>query len=383
MEQEKQIIIVAGEASGDMHAAHLVEKIKTLDPQIKIAGFGGPQLQAKGVEIYQDLTKIAVVGFFEVLKHYPLFKKAFNLILKKIKTTKPSAVILVDYPGFNLRLAKEIRKIKGLNTKIIYYISPQVWAWKQKRVADIKKYVDEMLVLFEFEKTFYKRFNVNATFVGHPLLELMDVNLKKEEYLKTTKLQEYKLTIGLLPGSRKKEVERHLPIMLETIEVLNKEFPMLQFLIIQAPTIETEFIESLLPQNTRHLALVPQSYNAINACDLCMVASGTATLEVAILGKPMVVIYKTSLLTFALAKWLIKIPYIAMVNVIAERKIVPECVQHQARPSVIAKELKAIFTDEIKIAEIKSDLGEVKKSLGDGGASERAARAILKTISTT
>src|SRR3989338_3791407 len=176
---QKDIIIVAGEASGDLHAAHLVKKIKELNPSFTFSGLGGPKMAECGVELYQDLTKFAVVGFSEVLRHYGVFYRAFHLILDKIKKTQPVAVILVDYPGFNLRLAKKLKKYK---TKVIYYISPQVWAWKKNRVYEVKKYIDKILVLFPFEKTFYQNFGVDATFVGHPLLDVIKVTAPKSEF---------------------------------------------------------------------------------------------------------------------------------------------------------------------------------------------------------
>src|SRR6185503_5532065 len=231
MEKEKKhILIVAGEASGDIHAAHLVDEIKKLDPGITFSGLGGSHLKDSGVEIYHDLTKFAVVGFWEVLKHYGEFKKIFDVILKKAKEIKPACVILVDYPGFNLRLAK---KLKQQKIKVIYYISPQVWAWKKSRVHQIKKNVDRMLVIFEFEKNFYKSFGMDVEFVGHPLADQIQVTAEKETVLKSHHLQEYRLTIGILPGSRVKEVQRILPVMLKAAQLLQTKFPMLQFMIIK------------------------------------------------------------------------------------------------------------------------------------------------------
>ena len=376
--QTTQLMIVAGEASGDLHAAHLVEAIHHLDPNIRFSGLGGPLMQDAGVEIYQDITKIAVVGFVEVLKHYGKFKKAFDLILGKIKEQRPAAVILVDYPGFNLRLAQ---KIKKLGIKVIYYISPQVWAWKANRVEIIRECVDKMLVLFPFEKEFYKKFNINVTCVGHPLVNTIQVESTKEDFLRSAKLSTQKLTIGLLPGSREKEVQIHLPIMVEAAEILAKEFTQIQFLVARASTIPSSMIEASVRTSAVPMTIIEKNtYDAVHACDLCMVASGTATLETAILGKPMVVIYKTSLITWALARIFIKIPYIGLVNVVAGKKIVPECIQFEATGPKMAEELKNIFTNELKIVEIKEELRKVKDSLGESGASQRAAEAVLSTI---
>jgi len=198
---QKHIILIAGEASGDMHAARLVDALRQLDPSLTFSGLGGQNMLTSGVRIHHDLTKLAVVGFIEVFRHYSELRKIFRMILKKIRDLKPLAVILVDYPGFNLRLAK---KIKKMNTKVIYYISPQVWAWKENRVHEIKKNVDAMLVLFQFEKKFYGKYGVNVHFVGHPLIDTVVPQISKDKFLHSHGLKDYQLTIGLLPGSREK-----------------------------------------------------------------------------------------------------------------------------------------------------------------------------------
>jgi len=376
--EKKHFIIIAGEASGDMHAAHLVNAIKKQYPNVEFSGMGGSKMKMSGVDIFFDLTKVAVVGFWEVLKHYGTIRKAFYFIIKIIKHTKVDAVILVDYPGFNLRLAKILKKMK---IRVIYYISPQVWAWKAKRVNTIKKYVDKMLVLFQFEKDFYAQYGVDVTFVGHPLVDTISAEVSQDKYLKDIGLLEYKITIGLLPGSRQKEVKTHLPIMLKAAQIINQNYPMVQFLIVNAPTIDTKTIEEMVSKYKLPIKISdPDTYSAINACHHCIVSSGTATLETALLQKPMVVIYKTSGFTYMLAKLFIKIPHIGLVNVVAGKKIVPECIQHDANPEKIAEEIQNIFINEVRIADIKSDLKEVKISLGKKGASQNAAREILGVV---
>jgi len=377
----KHFVLVAGEASGDLHGAHLVEAIKRIAPSTTFSGLGGPKMQSSGVELYNsDLTQMAVVGFWEVVKHYSDIKKIFHLILEKIETIHINAVILIDYPGFNLRLARELKK---RNIKVIYYISPQVWAWKKNRVHFIKNNVDQMLVIFRFEVDFYAQFGIDVHFVGHPLIDSIEVNTSKENLLASCGLSKETLTIGILPGSRQKEIENLLPIMLTAAKILESEFPKIQFLILKAPTIPISSIEHYLQGSSlSHRIIDENTHNGINACDLCMVASGTATLETAILQKPMVVIYKTSLLTWILARLVVKIKNIGLVNVVAGKRIVPECVQFQATGNRIAEELKNIFTNEPKIAEIKSNLKKVKESLGLSGASQRAAEEILKTVTT-
>ena len=293
---QKHIFIVAGEASGDLHAAHLVAALKAKDPSLTFSGLGGAQLKAQGVRLFFNLPGLAVVGFWEVLKHYGTFRKVFKQFLQEVDKTKPSAVILVDYPGFNLRLAKALHKKK---IKVIYYISPQVWAWKKNRVFAVKKYVDRMLVVFEFEKKFYAQFKIDVDFVGHPLVDMVQAKTSKETFLKNIGLQEYRVTIGLLPGSRAKEVERHLPVMLKAARLLKEEFPMLQFILVKSPTLSSKYYETCLAGNRLPLEVVEDTpYEAIHACDHCLVASGTVTLETTILEKPMVIMYKTSWLTY-------------------------------------------------------------------------------------
>ncbi|MBF0522611.1 MAG: lipid-A-disaccharide synthase [Candidatus Omnitrophica bacterium] len=374
-DQQKHFIIVAGEASGDMHAAHLVEAMRRLDPSITFSGLGGPQMESLGVRLYFDMTKIAVVGFVEVLKHYKKFKEIFTLILQKCDEIKPAAVILVDYPGFNLRLAVELKK---RNIKVIYYISPQVWAWKKNRVYTIQKSVDKMLVLFQFEKDFYAKFGIDVDFVGHPLVDIVKTSQPKEQFLSSLNLNPKELTIGLLPGSRQKEIETLLPVMLDASRILLNKHPKAQFLLIKAPTIERPLLEKYLEKFPIKLSIIEQAtYDGINACDFCMVASGTATLETAILEKPMVVVYKTSLLTWILAKLLVKIPNIGLVNVVAGKRVVPECIQFQATGKNIAEEIERFIIDENKTSLIKEELKKVRKSLGAGGSGSNAALRIL------
>ncbi|MDD3375390.1 MAG: lipid-A-disaccharide synthase [Candidatus Omnitrophica bacterium] len=378
MEQQKNhLIIVAGEASGDAHAASLVKAIKYLDPHATFSGLGGKEMGSSGVELYADITKIAVIGFVEVLKHLSEFKRLFRLILDKTKETNAKAVILVDYPGFNLKLAQELKKT---GIKVIYYISPQVWAWNEKRVELIKKIVDKMIVLFEFEKEFYAKKGLDVTCVGHPLVDEIKINKTRESIIEDLGLEKTKKTIALLPGSRQKEITSLLPVMIRAAKNLYQKNQNLQFLILKAPTITDDLLNKYLLKKFPIKILSNQSYDGIRASDFCLVASGTATLEVAILNKPMVVVYKTSFLTWILAKLLIKIPYIGLVNVVAQKKIVPECIQLNATEIKITSEIISILSDLVKIESIKKDLTKVKNALGAPGASMRAAKEILSFL---
>ncbi len=372
------LLIIAGEASGDKHAASLVEAIRSLQPHITFSGLGGPEMKSQGVHLYEDLTQWAVVGFLEVIKYLPLFKKFFDLVLKKAFETEAQAVILVDYPGFNLQLAKALKK-RGI--KVIYYISPQVWAWDENRVEIIKTCVDQMLVLFTFEKDFYARHGYQVEIVGHPLLDQIEVKSTRETFLKQLGLEPGNMTLGILPGSRQNEVKRHLPVMLKAAQILKEQFPQLQFLLPRAPTIKREQLEKICSLHHLPISIIEdQYYECINACDICVVGSGTATLETAILQKPMVVIYKTSFLSWLLARLFIKIPYIGLVNVVAGKKIVPECIQFEATPYHIAFGIEKFIKDiPLRESTIKK-LSQVKSLLGQPGASQRAATAIVNML---
>ena len=374
----KHLVIVAGDPSGDIHAAQLIREINKIDSAIRFSGVGGQQMQSAGVEIDHDLTKISSIGFFEFFKHLGEIQKTFKLILQKVEAVKPDAVILIDYAGFNLRLAKELKK---KNLKVFFYISPQVWASREGRVKAIRRYVDKLFVFFKFEEEFYAKRNVQVEFVGHPLLDSAKPAHSAEDFSRLSGLDPKKLTVGLMPGSRPKEIDLHLPIMIEAARLLSEEYQRLQFIVMKAPHLEMTLFEPHLRNCHFPIRIINgQTYDAINVSQVCVVASGTATLELAIFEKPMVVIYKTSVLTWFLAKMLIKIPYIAMVNIISGKMIVPEYVQFDATPENIVKELQFILKDELKVAAMRAELKMVRFSLGAPGASARAAEKILNLL---
>jgi lipid-A-disaccharide synthase len=370
-------MIIAGEASGDMRAAGLARALKTLDPALTMSGIGGEFMRQAGVQCFTDITQLAVIGIAEVVKNFSRIKKVFHQTLKEIDRTRPDGVILVDYPGFNLRLAREIKK-RGI--KVIYYVSPQVWAWREKRVLKIKQLIDRMIVLFPFEKDVYKKYGMEVDYVGHPLADEVVVNRPQAEVLKACGLSAGKPTIGLLPGSRAREVERHLPCLLEAAQILLKKDPDRQFLLQKAPSIPMPLIEGLM-SSYRNLPVKiyeGPTYDGINAMDACLVASGTATLECALLKKPMVIIYKTSWLTYNIARSVIKIPCIGLVNIVAGKKIAEELIQDEANPPNIAEKFEAALKDPQMVDELTA----VKASLGQPGASLRAAQVVLDELNS-
>ncbi|QAT16377.1 lipid-A-disaccharide synthase [Candidatus Velamenicoccus archaeovorus] len=379
----KKILIIAGEASGDLHASNLLLELKKQYPDLYAFGLGGEKLKNAGAEIMTDLTKLAVVGFFEILKNYWKFRRIFYDVLKKTDAVRPDAAILVDYPGFNLKLAAELKK-RGI--KIIYFISPQVWAWGKKRVDFIRSHIDLMLVLFKFEEILYGGHvegGFKVRFVGHPLLDAIKPTKSAQELLDEFGLRRTGRTIALLPGSRMKEVTQLLPVMLKSAQIIFRKEPQAQFLICRAPTIPRQIVKDLIDAaniDFPYKVMENETYNGLEASDFAIVASGTATLETAILNKPMVIVYKTSLLTWFLARLLIKIPYIGLVNVVAGEKIVPELVQFDATPRKIASTVLAILGDKQKMEKIHAELYALKNTLGIPGACQRAAEEIAEFL---
>ncbi|MBU4312232.1 MAG: lipid-A-disaccharide synthase [Candidatus Omnitrophica bacterium] len=376
--KKKRIMIIAGEASGDLQAANLVKSLRSLNPQIEIFGIGGKCMKDAGVDIIYDIVEIAVIGFVEVLKHISIFRKIFNKLVGLLDTRKPDVVILVDYPGFNLRFAK---KAKEKNIPVIYYISPQIWAWGKERISEIKKCVDKMIVIFGFEEELYKEVGVKVSFIGHPFLDSVRPLWKKEETIKHLHLNHDSIKIALLPGSRTIEVERHLPQMLKACEKIKEKLPDVEFMLSRRQELDKSIYNKIISSSKiKPHSLENRPYEIMEVADLVIVSSGSATLETAIMQRPMVVIYKTSLITWLFAKNLIKIPDIGLVNIVAGKRIVPELVQFQVNAENIAKEALEILKDKRKQEEIKENLRQVKQKLGSSGATSRASHLIQKFL---
>jgi lipid-A-disaccharide synthase len=379
MENPKKILIVAGEASGDLHAAHLVEEIKKIRPRTSFFGLGGPKMKTQGVALSCDLTRSAVVGFWEVLKNLPKFKKIFRDILKTTDEQKPDLAILVDYPGFNLRLAAELHK---KNIPVVYYISPQIWAWGQKRIHLIKKVIRKMLVFFKFEEELYKAQGVPVSFVGNPLLDNVKTSTTKEELLRQAGLKPGLLTVCLLPGSREKEVKTLLPIMLECAKIITGYLDKrIQFLVLRSSSVKEEIFKKAMSNHSLPVKILTgKTYDGIAASDFALVASGTATLETAILATPMIVLYKVNFLTWLFIRLMIKIPYIGLVNVVKGKKVAEEFIQFDADPQKICDYVIPVLHDKDKLARLKLELFSIKQLLGPPGANLRAAQEIVDLL---
>jgi len=373
---EKQILIICGEPSGELHAATLVSAIKNINPGIKILGVGSRLLERAGAEIIYDTSGLSVMGLFDVLKKLPKFIALKKLILKRISQEKFRAIIFVDFSGFNLRLAKTINN----SIPTIYYVSPQVWASRPGRIKTIKKYIKKMIVLFKFEQEFYSRHGMDVDFVGHPLLDIAKSTLPKKEFLAGLGLSDNKRTIALFPGSRKQEIKNILPVMLKTARLLNKEIDA-QFIIAKPVQVDWDIYNCLIKKSNLDAKVVEgKTYDCMEAADFCLVCSGTATLETAIMQKPFVIIYKMNLLNYLLYRPQVKLPYIGMVNIVAGRRIIPEFVQFRARAKKIAPEVLRILGDQKELQEITSNLSLVRSSLGEPGAASRSAQIIINFL---
>ena len=410
--KNKKLFLIAGEPSGDLHGANLARSLKELSPNIELLGMGGEKMHAAGVRLIENITPLAVVGFTEVVKNLARFRRIFNRLTRELARQKPDAVVLIDYPGFNLRFAKEVKK---RNITLIYYISPQVWAWGKGRIRTIKRLVDKMIVLFKFEEELYKKAGIPVVFVGHPLVDLVRISssdiskqppgspeIKSEGSLKNKPFDG--LTISLLPGSRKTEVQKILPIMLKTAKIISSRLnpvrsrsrfvgtafdPLCQgtsngvknvrFLLSKSPNVKEKKFHETVKKFSLPITLA-ENNRCLAEADLILVCSGTATLETALYQKPMLIIYKTSFLTALLAKFLLKIPYIGLINIVAGKKIVPEFIQYKAKPQRIAQEALELIKNRQKIEETKQELRKAILNLGQGGASKRAAEAVLTAL---
>jgi len=376
----KTIMMIAGEASGDLHGSGLAASLKAIDPDLRLIGMGGEKMIKAGVESYQNIEDLSVIGLGEVLSNLGKFMTVFRCLAGKLDSEKPDCVVLIDYPEFNLRFAREAKK---RNIPVVYYISPQIWAWRKERIKIVKKFVDKMMVVFSFEKEFYGNEGIQAEFVGHPLLDVVKPHSSREEFLKEQGLANHKKTVALLPGSRQIEVIRNLPVILKAAEIIkNRSGDDIQFVIAKPGEIKGAIYEGILKDcGLRPKMVEGCPYDCVNAADLVLVASGTATLETAILERPMLIIYKVSLLTWLVGKMLVKIPNIGLVNIVAGVRVVPEFVQFDATPEKIADEAMTLLSSPEKINEIKTKLRAVKERLGQAGASNRAARSILAMLS--
>ncbi len=372
-------MMVAGEASGDLHGGALAAALLACNPDLDIVGFGGAAMRRAGVDVKFDIARLGIVGIFEVLFHFRTILSAWQMA-RALLTSGIDLLVLIDYPDFNLRLA---RSAKRLGIPVVYYISPQVWAWRAGRVRTIARCVDRMLVIFPFEKPIYDAAGVPCDFVGHPLLDEVRPCVERGAYLQSKGLNPSGVTVGLLPGSREREIRLHLPVMLVAMERLAQKVPGLQLLIPVAPSLSTEMLmQAAAPCALPIRWMEGELYEALGSCDAVVVKSGTATLQVALAGVPMVIIYKLSAMTYGMAQRLVHLKSIGLVNIVAGKSVATELIQSTATADRICGEVARLLQDTTVGDAMKQDLKAVSSRLGTPGAARRAAEVIHTMMST-
>jgi len=388
-----RIMMIAGEASGDLHGGALSSALFKIDPTLQIVGIGGKAMKAAGVDIQFDSAKLGIVGLVEVVLQWGNIWEGYK-VAKAILQSGVNLLVIIDFPDFNLRVAKIA---KQLGIPVVYYIGPQLWAWRKGRIKTIASLVDKMLVIFPFEESLYRDENIPCEFVGHPLVEeaapFLEAPFVKSDYLKEKGLDPSLITLGLLPGSRKTEIEAHLPVMLEAMTLLGKEVTPFQIIIPVASTLSPDFISRFTQSYPIPIRLVAGDiYSVLRATDAVVAASGTVTLQAALTNTPMVIIYKVAWLTYALTRWLIDLPSLSLVNIVAKTRLVPELIQNNVTPERICREIKKVLSDIVVRDEMKAGLNKVVSSLGQGNSnqgvaplagphpSRRAAEIIYQTL---
>jgi lipid-A-disaccharide synthase len=377
MDEGLNLMIIAGEVSGDILGGELSAELMQLDNKIKLFGIGGEKMKQAGVEIIYHINKLAFLGFAEVVRHIPFVKKVQNDLIKVIREKKIKHIIMIDYPGFNLNFAK---KIKPFGVKVLYYVSPQVWAWGKRRIKKMKNLVRKMFVVFSFEEKIYKDEGIDVEFVGHPILDRINGYnfLSKENFFESCNLDTAKDILLILPGSRKFEVEKIFPACIEAALRLKKEFN-LQIVVAGAASIDEKLFAGISPLS-EYKIIKNKNYELMKYSKVGIIKSGTSTLESGLFGLPMVIVYKTSLLTYFISKSLVRLKNIGMANIISGENVVTELIQHNVNPNSIYNEVKKILSDGDLFDSIKRKLSSIKIKLGSEGAAKRTAQSIYSLL---
>ncbi|MBI5476542.1 MAG: lipid-A-disaccharide synthase [Ignavibacteriales bacterium] len=368
-----RVMMIAGEASGDLHGSGVIKEIMKREPDSVVFGIGGDKMQAAGMELIYHIKEISVMGFWEVLQQLPLLKSVEQTMKVLLKLKKPDVLVLIDYPGFNLRFAKIARQT---GMKIIYYISPQVWAWHPGRVKKMKSLIDKMLVVFPFEEEIYLKEGIDARFVGHPLLEAFTEPQGKNEFCKRYGFDTSKPILGLFPGSRRQELERIFPAMLGAARILMKMTD-LQIAVGVSSILNYEYVKSFVRDENNIKLIQHATYDVMKNSDIALVTSGTATLETAYYQTPMIVVYKTSWLTYLIGRLFVRIKFISLANIVAGEKIVPEILQSKVNPENLAYEVYRLLMNQVERKKMSSLMSVIRERLGDKGASRRVAETLF------
>jgi lipid-A-disaccharide synthase len=379
MPQPKHIVIVAGEESGDQHAAAFVRTLHASHPELQFSGVGGQHMQAAGVELISDLANHGVTGLTEILRHVRIIRQTFVKLSQHLRQNRPDLLILIDCPGFNLRIVKFAKEV--LNLRILYYISPQIWAWKANRIHTIRRYVDKMAVILPFEKQLYEKTGVPVAFVGHPLVERMTIEDSVEDTKTKLGIPHNKFILALLPGSRHNEIKRLLPVFQQAAHNIIQHYPNLHIVIPIAGSIKREEISKFFDPAQLPVTFIAQQATATMYCsDLVIVASGTASLECALLTKPMGIVYTASLLTYITAMYCIKVKYLGLCNLLANKMIVPELLQYDFSAQELTRLVLDLLADPSKMQRMVARLQTVKKSLSNQTADLSISELILEEL---
>jgi len=372
-----RILISSGEASGDLYAAELVRHLAPLVPGLEVFGLGGDRLAGQGAHLLAHARELAVVGLLEVVTHLRRIRRVFHRVLDEVDRQRPDVAVLIDYPDFNLRLAKQLH---ARGVPVLYYVSPQVWAWRRGRLRAIRETVARMIVIFPFEEALYREAGIPVSFVGHPLVDLVQPAMDRAAVLRSLDLDPARPMVALLPGSRAQEIAHHLPRLAAAVRLLLGRRPDLQFALALAPSLDPHRVAAATLGLPIRLAS-GRTHDVLSSCAVAIVASGTATVEAALLGAPMVVVYHLSPITYLLGRRLVDVPHFAMVNLIADRRVVTEIIQREFTPERTAEEVLALLEDEGRRERMLQDLAEVRRRLGAPGASARAAEDVRQALS--
>jgi len=371
-------MILAGEASGDAHAAEFVEQLKLEQPDLQLSGMGGKAMKNAGVDVFFDSSIIAVVGLVEVLRHWSDIKRAMGIVKQRLDQARPDLLILVDYPEFNLKMARHARE---LGIKVLFYISPQVWAWRPKRIHKIGGLIDHMAVIFKFEKQYYENAGIPVSFVGHPLVDKVKAGIDPQKIRIDLGISAHERVVGLFPGSRQSEISRLLPLMFATARRMQAREPKLKFLLPVASSLDFDELSERSKNSGLDITVTQDEiYDVIPCCDAIATCSGTVTLEIALLNIPMCILYKMSWLSYLIMSRLITIPYIGLANIVADKAVVKEFLQQDANPDAVSHELFELLENQTYLDQVKKGLKQVRENLGAGDGARTMAKLVLSLL---
>ena len=375
---DPHVMILAGEASGDDHAAEFVEVLRQLKPELRISGMGSDSMRRAGVDIFFDSKIIAVMGLIEVLRHWGDIKRAMAIVRARLEQTRPDLLVLVDYPEFNLKMA---RHAGTLGIPVLFYISPQVWAWRPKRIHKIGRLIDHMAVIFQFEKKYYEDAGIPVSFVGHPLVDKVKISANADSMRPLLGISAEARVVGLFPGSRHSEIERLLPMMFATAAQMQAQDPQLRFVLPVAATLDFDDVSRRAKSSGVEICVTRDDiYDVINCCDAIVTCSGTVTLEIALLGVPTCIVYKTSALSYMILSRLVTIPHSGLVNIVAREAVVKELLQAQANPDAVAAELFHMLDDQDYRQQLRAGYDKVRTNLGSGNGARNMAELVLSLL---